>query len=680
MEDQENKGTYKLEEVYHPSQEVQDEIFEIYTKYLKWRSYKTQLYKQFNNQTLDNYLMDSRQKFWGYLPISDDVDTPQFFFPETRNQIIKILSQIAALKPKASFEGVENFDIIKATVLGDLFEYWRRKSNRKIQNFWQYLYNIINGTVIVYTAYRSNVREVKNVTMYNSETGETKYTVDTLDTSDVEDMIVNLEDIFIPKMWQPDIQEQGELIWRVIMRYDDFKFMYKGYKNVDLVRPGAQFSDQSIFYDFLPFNIRTSDYVEVIKYFNSQEDEYAILANGVLLNSIMVSDETGEGQEEELAPLPWNHKQLPFSKTIFEPLDANFFFGMPLAQKVKSPQEALNMLWELMLERETRAVNVPIITNDPSVEMGIEFKPGRVYQVQGDPNSYKELQMNPTSGSFWNALTALDGMVQNTGSGGGGPISPSIQPRSARENMLNAQQQQQVGGIYNIFYQDLLEQKSWLTIKNMIQFYTSGKVKKILGEREFNKIITLTNTMLRAGGIGNREIRVTNKPVDPDILQKESYFRSLLRKERVEIIEVTPEALNALNFDIKMQFEQENSPESERFLFLDYITTVFKLFGQSGIISPKKAFFRISEKFNENPSDLVEDNVLMDYEQERFGIPNTQPINPQQVPSESQLPATQQYNNSMRGTMNGANGPMGNAMEPSPQMENNMNNEQLMNQ
>src|SRR6185436_14655327 len=351
-----------LEEFYKPPQETMEFIYSVYDKFIKWRSLREQPYKQFNNTTLQTYLDDSRKKFWGYLPINYVTDTPQFFFPETRNQIISILAKIAGMKMKPSFDGVEGFDIIKATVLKDLFEYWRRGSNKKIANFWQFLYNIINGTVVVFTAYHSKERTVKTITEYDPASGETQYKEEKLDDSEIEDLTVNLEDLYIPKIWEPDIQEQDELIHRVLMKWSDFKNAFKGYSQESFVIPGSQFSDSSIFADFLSYDIRGADFVEVIRYYNVPKDQFAIIANGVLLNPM----KTKKG--EEIAPLPWNHKKLPFSKTIYEPIDANFFYGMPLAQKVKSPQEALNRMFSLMLEREERSVAAPIITTDPSVE------------------------------------------------------------------------------------------------------------------------------------------------------------------------------------------------------------------------------------------------------------------------------------------------------------------------
>jgi hypothetical protein len=95
MEDQ---AKYMLEEYYRPPEQIRRFTFEILDKLIKWRSLRDQPYRQFNSQPFVVYLRDARQKFWGYLPLSYEAETPQFFFPETRNQITSILSKIANLK------------------------------------------------------------------------------------------------------------------------------------------------------------------------------------------------------------------------------------------------------------------------------------------------------------------------------------------------------------------------------------------------------------------------------------------------------------------------------------------------------------------------------------------------------------------------------------------------------
>ena len=656
--EKENNGEVKkilLEDFYKPSRDIQSAIFDVYEKFIRWRSLREQTYKQFNGFQLTDWLQESREKFWGYLPVSYDLDVPQFFFPETRNQIVAILAKIASLRMKPRFEGVENFDIIKATILKDFFEYWKRISNKKITNFWSFLYNIINGTVIEFVGYKSKKKTVKDITKYDAFTGLTEWKEREEETSEVTETICNLEDIYIPKLWEPDIQKQQELIWRTLYKWRDFKNAFSGYELAEVVVPGMQFADQSIFSQFLAYDVKGSDFVEVIRYFDAAKDRYMIIANGVLLNPIK---EKGK-KDEIVSPLPWNHKKLPFAKSIFEPLDASFFYGMSLCQKVKTPQEALNKMWELLLERETRSVSAPIITTDPNVELGLEFKAGRIYQVGTDVNQYKELNISPSTSSYWNLLTSLQGIINRTGSGTLSSVMPGRQPRSATEKAAEFQREKEATGLYYLFYEDLMEQVSWIAIQNMIQFYTAQKTERILGEKKFHKILNMIDVQLARGGMGNRYIRITDTPSSSKELSDEAWYRSMFKKERAEIIEVSPKALRQMKFDIKIDFEPENSPDSEKALFIDFSKMLIGLFGPYGLIDPKKMLFRIVEKFDENIADFIPDNLISEYEQERFGMPIQPVVQPGAGVS---TPTVDKYAQANRGQVYGSQGPA-NAME-----------------
>ena len=76
-----------LEEFYRPSKQVQEAIFDVYEKFIRWRSLREQGYKQFNGQQLTDWLEERTGKVLGLQPLSYDVDVPQFFLPETRNQV-----------------------------------------------------------------------------------------------------------------------------------------------------------------------------------------------------------------------------------------------------------------------------------------------------------------------------------------------------------------------------------------------------------------------------------------------------------------------------------------------------------------------------------------------------------------------------------------------------------------
>lgn len=643
-----NEDKVLLEDKYKPSDELLEAIYDVYDKFAEWKAIKSNNYRQFGGTNLSSWLQNSRDKFYGYSPVSEDGQ--KFFFQETRNQITELLSRIANLRTRASFEGVEGFDILKSTLLNDLFHHWSRHAKRVYRNFRYYLYAVINGTVIVYVGFRHEKKKRESVTKYDDETGEMSWKMEDVEVAEVEEQLCNLEDIFFPKIWEPDIQKQGEIIWREMITKADFDKRYGQFKNSEHVFEGSMLSDQSIFAELISPVAIDKNLVEVIRYYNSDDNKYMIIANGVLLNPAK------KNGKDVIGPMPWNHGQLPFGKEIFEFIDSQFFFGMSMGQKVSDPQKALNDMWELLIDREKKAIARPILTNDPSMEEGVEFKAGHVYQVGADVQAgYRELEMGSASSSYWNALGTLQGIIDRTGSGGVEPIQRSRQPESATAHRVSYQKERTISGMYYLSYEHLLEQISWLAVKNMIQFYSSSIVRRALGERKFNYIFALNDIRLVGGGNGNREVRVTDKPKPNKELQEEAMTKSLLKKEKVEIIEVTPQQLHDLSFDIKIAFDEELTPEGEQAMFMDWSIMMMNLFGQQGLVDPKKLAFRNIEKMRESPADIMPDELLGEYEMERFGVRASQPQQQQQVPGG--MPQLNRFNQGLRGERYGAQGP-----------------------
>ena len=55
--------------------------------------------------------------------------------------------------------------------------------------------------------------------------------------------------------------------------------------------------------------------IEVIKEYDMILDEYTIVANAVWLNPV------GQGKDQKRAPMPFNHKLMPFGWTIWKAID-----------------------------------------------------------------------------------------------------------------------------------------------------------------------------------------------------------------------------------------------------------------------------------------------------------------------------------------------------------------------
>jgi hypothetical protein len=193
---------------------------------------------------------------------------------------------------------------------------------------------------------------------------------------------------------------------------------------------------------------------------------------------------------------------------------------------------------------------------------------------------------------------------------------------------------------------DLLYQEIELILKTALQFYPLKKHKQILPTgivKEIYKLISVENTALPQGGLGDLEVRIVEKPSFWQELALEVATRQKFSRKLLDVIEITPEELQKLDFVItNIQLEQENPPVIEQALFKEKIAFIFQAFGQ--MISPEKAILRTMEILRENPSDWIRDDILAKIVQ--LEREESQPIN---TPNLMTLPTTQNLLQSLRG-------------------------------
>ena len=656
-----NKKTnlVKPEDMRHISQKEMGLITEIYEKYTKWASQVNASFKQFDGLSLRQYLTVSRRLFWSYDPdaigyLSENLNKQKFsiFLPEIRNNILEILSYFLTLRIKPVIDVPS--DLYKnfiQHICSGIYENWRNVSRDRIEKFWDYLYLIENGTLIKYVGY-DNSKVNRDFIKTDSEGNYTFEKKEVQLNDDVYATRIPLENIFFPKLQEPDISKQGEAIYIERLRKSDFDVKYGSFSRSKYVYVGSRINPQSAYADILPLSM-VSDKVEVVKYYDENSDRFIILANGVWLNP--------RDTKENVFPLPYNHKKIPFEKVVFEPLDANFFYGLSLGFKLRKPQQLYNLYNELLAVREMKEISPPILTNDFEAPT-VKFGPSKVIPVQ-DVNAWKELNISPASASFFNTLNLLKGNLSIRS-----PLAPlaSRQPKSATEKTIDANRTNQFYENYLRMIWDLFYQEINLVLKTAFQFYPSRKIisETPLGKREFNRVIKVANTNLPSGGVGTLEIRMAKDLSTPEELTTEAQIRSKSSREKIEILEINTAFFENLEPVITaIQLERENAPALEQALFKEKLGFIFQLFGR--MVSPTKALLRSFEVLKENPADWLDEQTLEKiysaYEENIEGGVINQLIG---TPNLNTQPQTQNLLQALRGMNSGAEGGTQNVLTP----------------
>jgi hypothetical protein len=554
-----------------------------YYDFIKWRAQREGSIKQFQGNSAEVFWRKSRELFWNTI-VTPSEDLQElglaFSIPFIKKEVMDFMGRLASQNYKTRLNG-EGLDVYGIKVLQGMLDKWRFHSNDKVEKFFDLLYGQVNGTLCKFIGYNDSKLTYRYLKSYTSETD---FTIEEKDTSywdDVWTEIVPIEDMYLPKIWERNIQKQGRAIWKTEMDWKDFKNEFKSFDNAEYVYPGNQFAENSLYYTLLSgAGITSSDRVQVLKRWDIFKDEYTVIANGVWLNPI------GAGEKQAIAPNPFNHKMLPFTWGIMDPIDEKFSYGMSLPFKIKDPHKLLNMSPKLIYGQH------------------------KVIPVN-DISAYKELKLQDASPQFSNMMTTLQGELTSLSQGGtGGAGAPSRQPKSAREILQLEQIRQQAMGNALTMYYDLIRQETMLILKTALQFYPLKKYQKQKGN--ILRALTLPNYPLAQGGTGTLEIRFTKKKSNEFALWLESINKGLANGTKHEIIEAPLDFIEELEFEITtIDMEPEQSGDLKKAAFFEQvIVPMINIYAQAGIVDMGKVFLRHMEMMGEHPADYVSTTKL----------------------------------------------------------------------
>ena len=602
---EEKKQKVFLEDIRgHMTDMEHDVLSKTYEVYYKFKAQRDGCTDQFQGRQLESFLTTSRESFWNSVvtPSNDlsalDLNLTIGFI---RKEVWDFVSRLTSQNFKGKMDG-ENLDIFGVKVLQAIYDKWRFKSNDKVEKFWDVLYGVVNGTICKYVGYNNAKITHRYLKEYDKSSGQ--YKIEEKEDyyyNDVWTEIAPLEDIYLAKTWERDVQRQGKLIWRNQMAWRDFKRDYRTFDNAEYVYPGNQIAEDSLYFRLLKGSGVTSfDQVEVLKTYDVIEDEYTIVANGIWLNPV------GKGKGQKRSPMPFNHKLMPFGWTIWKAIDEKFAYGMSIPFELKDYQKILNTSMTMLVEQELRAIDPPVLSSDFEAP-DLIYGQHKVIPVN-DVDSYKVMNTAEGSNSFFQMVNGLQGLMSSQAQGGTQSVTPTKQPKSAREVMQMQQIKQESLGNSLLMYYNMLRQEMLLVIKTALQFYPTNKYNK----NRIIRAIKLPNTALTGGGQGNLVVRFVKEKQDDLISFFESVEESIKNGKQTEIIEAPVDAIRDLEFmisDIKIAPEQ--SSELEKATFKEnIIDPMINVWIPAGLADASKVYLRMLEKYGEHPADFSSEKVL----------------------------------------------------------------------
>ncbi|MFA5990448.1 MAG: hypothetical protein WC803_12705 [Sphingomonas sp.] len=563
--------------MYKISDKDEQMVKRIYDEFSDMRTLRKKLWKYFNDRTLEDFVDDSQLRLNGYVPTKESQGKEQWqsnvFHPVTRNKFKAILAAVALDVPQTRITAQNEKsqrDYWRAQTIKELVKFSYDQDNKEEQVFFEAWEACEKGTVIVYDGYLRAKAKRKVVKSFDTITGEIETEEEEIETdSQCFNQIVPLMNLYIADFHVFNIQKQPSLIWIDRMTKGVFEKEYGKYKNAQYVPESVpktpKNEDDTFFTHMWQERWDGEEPIEVLKYYNKLNDEFIILANGVLLLN---------------APLLLGKKKkwYPFAKTVCEPFSTEFFYGNSIPNLLMGEQDVINSLYNMALDKTYKSMAPQLlIGNANKDDFDLEDQnttiDTKIY-VQ-DISQVREMPITGVNQSDVKMieiisrgldLTSVDSNQQGVAGRG----------VTAREVVIANENAKKLKGILYMFLTSLWLQKIKLRIMNILVYYTKPSVQKILDKE--GKASNILDEY-RSFTVDNAELPDPNGEMtkgtlgiqiypDQKSLPKQSELdiqemkHTKQAKENYQVIAMTADYLDDWQYDVKVISESVFQTES----------------------------------------------------------------------------------------------------------------------
>lgn len=597
---------------YDPTLEEQELIKRIYSRFRDMEMIRDRQYRYFNNRTLVDVIDDSQKRFNGYIEGRDGADDwgAKTIDPLTRNKVIFVLATLAGQRVDINFFKEDGDDQVRSRIIKAMHEHSYIDENEQIQTFFEMLSATVKGTVIGYEGFKAPTQKIKSITKYDVETGEVEFTEKEIKlSSKVYSEIVPLEDFYPGDIRQRDVQKMPDVAWRSIVHIDTFRAEFAKYRTVEFVARGGDVVNDTFFKNFVMAGI-DDDKVEVIRYFNKSNDEFHIVANGVLLTP-------------RVSPLPWAHKEkgmgYPFWSTIYEPYDEYWFYGKSLAEKLRSNQDTLDALYRMLLDQTFLSIHKPVLTSAVEEIEDDMLRPGRKIPVS-DVNEWKELDISSPNGSQFQMFDIVRQSIEDASASDSATGLRSQGEKTATQASIEQQGAMTLLSMFKTFMEWGAERKAKLRVETQLQFYPlpigmeDGKVKyrklrvdnvPLIGSpRTGSIILKFVQDRAELGPVVKLEESM-RKRFEDKYGKTFDHISVIKLNEGLEEVSITPEFLEGFNVGLKVIADSsvkmsEGLKKAMALEFVDRIVTVFP-----DLVKRELVVRDLIEVYDKNPDEYM---------------------------------------------------------------------------
>ncbi len=621
---------------FQPSDKEIAVVAEVFRRFRTSSDDRNRNFEYFDGLNLTQYINDSVRRFNTNYDERADIEDWQarIHDPFTRNKVLAVLGKVNSVLPIASFKGRGDEDVRKGVILTSLYEYAEDLDEYDDLMVHILLEAIVKGTAI---GYEGIVRQDKVVRNVLGTGDDIKIEENREIITKLPGVIVPLEEFYPSSVGIRTISKMPYCFRRYVVPYSLFIEEWRPFDKSRYVVPMRRHAGEEArpyYLDFISSEVQEGS-VEIIQLYDKDNDNYAITANGIWLNPIKTKD-----GGEQISPLPFNHKQLPFWDIKFD-FFGDFFYGKSLPDRLKSMQDVLNVLTNMLLDQSFLTIFPPLLTNGyDSIEEDY-LRPGRRTPIdtQGLPISqaFQKLDLGTPSGWHQYILEYTRKIMEessidsvSSGQAGVGGRTTAQEIRVAAEGVSSTLST--FGRMVNLG----MKRKATLKAANILQFWTDPKnpiIKKVLGDgtvEAFNKVFNtfkVNNTILTSGKRGTKVIELyADKAEMPT--KKELQARALVDTaaagKNIEVMALPGEYIRDFLFDVELvtNVKKELSQDIEKSLQLEKVRVYMSFFPNQVNVNELAA--ETAEIMGDDPTKVLNADVI--------NPPPPQPMRPGQNP------------------------------------------------
>jgi len=573
-------------DIFYPSQKELEVVSNIVHLFRRTQQDRDRAFAYFDGMTLTEYIEDSVERFNTNLYLRDGMEDWQAGFNDgfTRNKVLSMSGKIAEQLPIASAIPRGDEDTLRAQIITDIYHYTEELDD--YENFMSMfiLELFVKGTAIGYEDIKYCKKKVRDTKGHGDNMTVTE---NTIKTTKFYSELVPLEEYYPASVGIMDAKNQPYSFWRKTVDFHDFQKWFGHYNKAKFVKP----HDQSLFaHEQVPYyldyisDIETG-HVELVRYYDSENDQYVIIANGIWLNPL--------GPEEEVQPLPWSHKEQPFFSAINEPFGV-FFYGKSLPNKLSSMQDILNVLQNMIVDQSLLSIFTPLVTAGFDGFEDDFIRPGRHTSIDTGglslQNSIMPLQFPAPQGFHQYILEYTRRIMEESSLDqvSSGMAGEGADRTTAYEIQQAAQGVAAILTMVSRYINSSIKRKAALRIKNILQFGFQPNatiVPGVVGKKAAGEpfaTFSFNETELSSNKRGTRILELyRNSDELPPVAdtQARSIIASTEQDKPVEVTAIAPEYIRDVDFDLKLALDpkREQSSIAQQGLLLQQIQVMSQL-------------------------------------------------------------------------------------------------------